>query len=364
MLGAAIKKDIQLVLRDRGALGSLFLLPVIFISVFGSLFGDDGNGTTEPRTVLVFHEPGDAMAARMVAAIDGSGMFRTRREHSPDSVRAHVARDRLGVGLVIPRDFDPRAGRPAELVIDGGAPMAFRGPIEGALSGILTMAHSGEPPGARVLEARTPPGIRRPLDHASGFQVSVPGNVVLFGFFLALIVALSFVEERRTGTWRRILAAPVSRPVILVAKLVPYTIIGLVQFGFLFGVGMIGFGMKIAGSALALGALTLAVILCATALGLFIASFGGSERQIGGIGSITLLVMGLVGGAMVPRLAMPETMQQIGLCVPHGWALDGYYDILVREGTTLADVWREIAAVLGFAAGFAVIGAARFRFER
>lgn len=365
MLSAAIIKDMQLLLRDRGALASLFLLPIIFIAVFGSMF-TGGEKKGEPRAIPVYHQPDDTRAAKLMVAVQMSGLFRTEMKDSADSVRALIADEAFIAGLIIPPDFDPTAGKPAELVIDKAMSPAVRGPIEGALSGILTIAHFGDPSGGPVivLEARSPPGIDRPLENADGFQVSVPGNAVLFGFFLALTVALSFVEERRIGTWRRLLAAPISRPAVLLAKLVPFALIGVIQFVFLFGVGALAFGMQVAGSALALCVLTLAVVLCATALGLFIASFGGTEKQVGGIGSIIILVMGLLGGAMIPRPVMPETMQSIGLIVPHAWALDAYYAVLIREGTGLADIWREVGALCGFTAAYALIGSLRFRFER
>jgi len=369
MLGAAIIKDMQLLLRDRGALASLFLLPVIFVAAFGSIMSGNGGGSGQARTLPVYYDdsaPSSALAAGLLAAIDGSRGFRTRRESSADIVRALVAADDEAVGLVIPPDFDPQNDKPAELVIDEAAPAAFRGPIEGALDGILLAAYlrGPDPRPVRMLAARTPPGLAKPLAGASGFQISVPGNAVLFGFFLALTVGLSFSEERRSGTWRRLLAAPVSRPVLLAAKLVPYVIVGLMQMAFLFGVGALLFQMKVAGSMLALVVLTTVVVLCATTLGLFFASFSATEKQLGGIGSISLLVMGIFGGAMVPRAAMPATMQTIGLGTPHGWALEGYYSVLVREGTSLADIWLPVVVIIGFAALFAAAGMARFRFER
>lgn len=368
MLGAAIIKDLQLLLRDRGALASLFLLPIIFVAAFGSIMSGGGNGG-QGRTLPVYYDasaPSGPMAAGLLMAIDGSGGFRARMEPSADAVRALVAADDEAVGLIFPPDFDPRAGRPAELVIDEASPAAFRGPIQGTLDSILLAAYLFGPNqgSIRMLAARTPPGLDKPLAAASGFQISVPGNAVLFGFFLALTVGLSFSEERRSGTWRRLLAAPVSRPVLLMAKLVPYAIVGLVQMAFLFGVGARFFQMKVAGSMLALVVLTIAVVICATTLGLFFASFSATEKQLGGMGSISLLVMGIFGGAMVPRAAMPATMQSIGLATPHGWALEGYHSVLVREGTSLPDIWLPVVVIIGFAALFAIAGMARFRFER
>jgi ABC-2 type transport system permease protein len=248
-------------------------------------------------------------------------------------------------------------------VIDRAAPPQVRGPIEGALAGLMSRALLG---GRDIvfLVATSPPGARAPLDGVSGFQVAVPGNAVLFGFFIALTVGISFITERRTGTFRRLLAAPVHRGVLLVAKLVPFYLIGLCQMALVFGLGRVVFGMEIAGSVVALIALTCAVVLAATGLGLLIASFAGTEKQVGGVGSICLLIMGLLGGGMIPRLLMPSTMKAIGLVTPHAWALDGYYDLLIRQGTTLADVAPQIGAVLGFAALFVVIGVWRFDFER
>ena len=122
--------------------------------------------------------------------------------------------------------------------------------------------------------------------------------------------------------------------------------------------------MQIAGSLAALVVLSLVLVACAVSLGLLMAAIARTEKQLGGIGSVVLLVMGMLGGCMFPRLIMPDFMKQLGLAVPHAWALDGYYDVLVREGTTLATVAPSIAALLAFAAGFAGLGLALFRFER
>jgi ABC-2 type transport system permease protein len=359
VIAPVIRKDVQLLLRDRGALLSLFILPVIFIAVFGSMFG---SGSIEAARLPVSYADDDWRAVAVVAAIDGSGLYRTERDE-PDAIRRRVAAEDVRAGLIFAAGFDPLGGRPAELVIDEGAPPQVRGPIEGSLSGLIGRALLG---GAtvRFVAPVSPPGTRPPRGPVSGFQVAVPGNAVLFGFFLALTVALSFLAERRSGTFRRLMAAPVGRPVLLIAKLCPFVLVGLIQMGLLFGVGVVAFGMEIAGSPLALVALTAAVVVAATCLGLFIASFSGTEKQVGGIGSICLLIMGLLGGGMIPRISMPGTMQTLGLFTPHAWALDGYYDLLIRPGTSLVDVLPQIGAVLGFAALFATLGALRFDFER
>lgn len=363
MLVAAIKKDLQLLVRDRGALISLFLLPVVFIAMFGAFFG---GGDDDERRVLAVWAGDGPRPATAVAALEASQLFVLRRVASAELARAEVSAGRADAGLILPAELDPAAGRPAELAIDPALAPQVRLPLTGAVDAVLHRALFPAPPGADqpVLVARTPPGTRRALTGIDAFQLAVPGNAVLFGFFLALTVGLAFLEERRWGTWRRILAAPVPRWRVLVAKLVPYFLVGLGQYVFLFGIGVGVFGLRIGGSLLALAALTAAVVLCAVCLGLAIASLGGTEKRLGSIGSVCLLVMGLIGGAMVPRAIMPASLKAVGLVVPHGWALDGYVTLLVRDGAGLADVLPQLGAVLGFAALFAGFGVWRFRFER
>lgn len=357
MIGAAIKKDVELLVRDRGALISLFLLPVAFMVAFGSMF--QVGGRTTPRDVPIWYAPGDARGeaiAKLVASTEGFVAVKV----DADEVRRRVASQRDSAGLVVP------ASGPVELVIDLAAPAQARAPIQGALTGIVMRAIAPVPLDALppVVEPRSPPGVARPLEHITPFQVTVPGNAVMFGFFIALTTAMSFVSERRMGTWRRLLAAPVPRWKALLATLVPYYVVGLGQMTFLFGIGIVAFGMQVAGSMVALIALSMTVTLCAVCLGLVFAAFATSEKQLGGVGSVVLLIMGMLGGCMFPRLLMPPTMRSLGHAVPHSWALDAYYDVLVRAGTSLADTAPTLGVLLAFAAGFAGLGLWRFRFEQ
>jgi ABC-type multidrug transport system permease subunit len=348
MIGAAIIKDVQLLLRDRGRLLSLFLLPVIFMVVFGSMF-KFGPDKGAPQPIAYWSQRGTQIPL-------GEG-FQPQPMPSADAVRHAVATGDTIAGLVVP------ASGPVELVIDLAGPVQVRGPVQGALTAAVMRATLPPIPMPTMVIAKSPPGIAKPLDDISAFQVTVPGNAVLFGFFLAMTVAMTFASERKTGTWRRLLAAPVPRWKALVGTLVPYIVIGCVQLAFLFGLGAFAFGMKIAGSVAALCVLSFAVVLCAVALGMLFASVGGTEKQIGSTAPVVLLVMGLLGGCMFPRIAMPEFMKSLGHVVPHSWALDGYYDVLVRQGTSLADLAPSIGALLAFSAGFAVLGLWRFRFE-
>jgi len=81
------------------------------------------------------------------------------------------------------------------------------------------------------------------------------------------------------------------------------------------------------------------------------ASFSLSEFLSASISASVLIIMSAVGGIMVPKFVMPQFMRDMSLCVPHGWALDAYLDILVRNKGT-AEVLPEIGILILFAALF------------
>ncbi|HEY1553580.1 MAG TPA: ABC transporter permease [Kofleriaceae bacterium] len=361
MMKAAIRKELQLLRRDPRVIVRLMVLPVAFIALFGMVFKQAGRAD-KGHPIAVWADPANPRAKAAIAALDGSQLYHTVPKAAPADVQRAVADASFDVGLVFPAGFDPKGGgAKAQLVIDTSRSLVERGPVQGAVTGIVTRALLGEP--VQVVEVVAPPSLGVPAEQPSAFQLTVPGNAVLFGFFIALTCALSFAEERRTGTWRRLLATPIPRWKLLVAKLVPYVALGTLQVGFLFAIGAVVFGMEIAGSIPALAVLTFGVALCATGLGLAIAAVSSTEKQISSLGSVVILIMGLVGGCMLPRALMPHVLQQIGLGVPHGWALDGYYTLLVHNGSGFADVAKPIAAVYGFAALFIGFGVRRFRFD-
>jgi ABC-2 type transport system permease protein len=206
---------------------------------------------------------------------------------------------------------------------------------------------------------------------APGKANAVTHNVpawTLFGiFFIASLLAGSILEEKKLGTFRRLLAAPVSRGGVLLGKLVPYLLLNLAQVAVMFAVGLlvlplVGAPRLVVSNPVAVAAISIAASLSATGLGLLIASLAKTPEQIGGLGTLLVVTMAALGGVMVPSGAMPDVMRKIGLATPHAWALAAYEDVLVR-GAGLSSVLPEIGALLAFAAVFYAVAVARFRWE-
>ena len=191
---------------------------------------------------------------------------------------------------------------------------------------------------------------------------------MLFIFLTAQMTARSIYDERRTGSFRRLLAAPLGRWHILVGKLLPNVVIVVLQVVFIFAAGvfllpLMGLdALTLGDDPLALALLVLAAALCCAALGALIAALARTEAQIGGISAVVLWVLAFVGGCFIPLFLINESMATIGQLTPHYWAVTGFYDLLTR-GLGLESIIDSLVALLAFAAVFFLVGARRFEFS-
>jgi ABC-2 type transport system permease protein len=197
---------------------------------------------------------------------------------------------------------------------------------------------------------------------------SIAGFIVLFVFLAAQTTARSIFDEKRAGSFRRLLAAPISGADLLGGKLVANLIITIAQIVVIFIVGMfffqlMGFGrLTVGNDPLALILVSLLMALCSTSLGVLIAAVARSEGQIGGVSTAVLWIAAMIGGTFMPTYLLPGMVKGLGQAVPHYWANQAYFDLLVR-GQTLSGVTTEIAALAGFTLLFFAAGLWRFDFE-
>jgi ABC-2 type transport system permease protein len=197
---------------------------------------------------------------------------------------------------------------------------------------------------------------------AHRYQVLVPAYTVMFAFFLVLTMGWLFVSERRQGTLKRLRAAPITRPQILLGKLIPCLILSVAQGLFLLIAGKLLFGLRWgpdswpwAQQVLWLLPVVLSTSLAAMGLALLVSSLARTEIQVALYGALPVLVLALIGGCILPREMMPERTQQISLITPHGWALDAYRELLdpnPNARPNLAIVTQSCLVLTGFGIGF------------
>jgi ABC-2 type transport system permease protein len=199
-------------------------------------------------------------------------------------------------------------------------------------------------------------------------QAVLSGITVLFVFLAAQTAAGSIYEEKKVGSFRRLMAAPISRPGMLAGKLLPAFLTALVQIVVIFAFGSLGLRLlgatpvPLENAPLGIALVSIMTALCASALGILIAAIARTESQIGGMSTLVLWGMGLLGGCIAPAFLLDRYLGPLPKIVPHYWANRAFDDLLIR-GLGIQDVALELAVLLGFSILFFVIGVWRFDFE-
>jgi ABC-2 type transport system permease protein len=190
-------------------------------------------------------------------------------------------------------------------------------------------------------------------EELSSTNMIVPGLVaVILMIIAALLTSLTIAREWERGTMEQLASTPVSRLEVVVGKLLPYLVIGLVDTGVASAVGVGLFGVPFRGSALLLMGLSALFLVGALGLGMFISAAVRSQLLASQLALIvTLLPAFLLSGFMFDVAVMPAPLRLLTYLIP------ARYFLVVTRGIFLKGVGAEVlAGQAALMVAFAVVG--------
>jgi ABC-2 type transport system permease protein len=188
------------------------------------------------------------------------------------------------------------------------------------------------------------------------------GMSVQFILFMGIDAGMLVLMQRRTGMWKRLQAAPISRWTVIASRAASATIISMVILAVVFTFARIVWGVKIEGSLAGFAGVCLAFSIMTAAFGMLIAVLGRTPEAARGISILVTLILVMLGGSWVPSFLFPPWLQKIGFLIPTRWAVDGL-DGTIWRGFTLNAALEPAGALLVFAALFGLVAVWRFRWE-
>jgi ABC-2 type transport system permease protein len=332
--------------RDLHGLAVLFALPAAFIVIMSLALSDvfrDGAARQVDFAVI------GTDAAHLAEEISGDGFQIVASPGSEDAARSMVRKGRPALVLVVPERFGLDPSVKLKLLADPTLPSmqiaAFLQRVQTAALGIKTSSPPLE------LEVVGNPRGGRP----SSVQQNVPAWLIFGMFFVVMPISALFIVERRDGTLARLVSQRVPFPMLLAGKVGPFFVINLAQ-----AVLMLAAGRTLVpwlgGETLALPArwdLLIAVTACtslaAIGWGLLVAVASRTLEQATVIGAVGNVLAAALGGIMVPRFVMPQSMQAWAELSPMAWALDGFHAVILRQGSA-ADIAAPCLKLLALAA--------------
>lgn len=404
--------------RDRVVQALTFLLPIIFFSIFASVFGNQRNAATRRTRVAVVDEDRSDFSMRVVKALTAEGALRVRTEKDEDKPGTPLDRaaaeeliktGALSVAIVLPKGVgaaprfwtetastapkvqiladvsDPIAPQlvqgllqkvsftaaPASMAIEGlGLFEKYSGPLTPAQRQSMEQwtremnapgadaGTSGPGPGAAVGLATELVNVMQPgRGDTATVSFYAAGIGVMFLLFSCAGAGGAFLEEEEAGTLGRLIGSRAGMGGVLIGKWLFIAIMGVLQMCVMFLWGAAVFGLPLFAHIPGFLVMTVITAAAAAGFGLVLATVSRSRAQLSGMSTIIILTMSAVGGSMFPRFLMSETMQQYGLVTFNAWALDGYLNVFWRDVPLLA-LWPQVAVLGGLTIAFLI--AARF----
>jgi ABC-2 type transport system permease protein len=187
------------------------------------------------------------------------------------------------------------------------------------------------------------------------------GIAVMFLLFSATAGSGALLEEREQGTLDRLLGSRMTIDQLLLGKWLFLMGLGLLQTTVMFGWGQCVFGVDMIGHWDGFLAMTTVTAGAAASLALLLATLCHSRNQLNWISVVLILSMSALGGSMVPRYVMSQTMREIGMVTFNAWALEGYNKVFWRD-LPVSQLGTELAVLT--ASGFLMLLAARLAAQR
>jgi len=172
--------------------------------------------------------------------------------------------------------------------------------------------------------------------------------VVLLTIVCGFLPTLNIVNEKELGTIEQINVTPVSRFTFIVAKLIPYWIIGLAEFTFCLTLAALLYGLIPAGNLLTIYLSVFIYILVISGLGLVVSNHSSTIQQAVFVMFFFLIIFILISGLFTPIASMPDWAQTFTLFNPLRYFIE-IMRMVYLKGSSISHLTNQLLALLTFA---------------
>lgn len=344
-----VRKEFLHVLRDRKTLLILFGLPVVQILIFGFALTNE----VKHASVYVRDEAHDDASRALIERIDASQVFDV------------VGDGPANLDLIIPSGFAndlAHAGHSTVQIISDASDPNRATTLTTYLSAII-LDHQlalSELSGIPYQITTTTRFIYNPqLKGAPNF---VPGVMALVLMLVCVMMtSISIVREKELGTMEILLVSPFRPLMVIVAKVIPYLLLSIVNIVSILLLSVFVLGLPINGSITLLFAMSILFIITSLALGVLVSTIAATQQVAMLVSMMGMLLPTLLfSGFMFPIENMPLPLQFISNLIPAKW----YYNIVkavMIKGLGIDAIIKEATILLGMSILLTVISVKRFK---
>ncbi len=363
---ALLKKEFAQLFKDKRLLPIIFVAPVLQLIFLGFAASLDVKNIS-----IVLCDMDKSSASRtFIEAFTNSGYFTI--EYSTEeyaSIQKYLDNNKANMALIIPHNFgnsilrresvevqvlmDGSEGNTAAIAV-GYVNQIINRYSTSVLTKIIGNIKNLGGVNAEIRAWYNPSLLSR--------NYMVPGVLVLILLITTMnLSSMAIVKEKEIGTLEQLMVTPIRPAELILGKLIPFTIIGLLNICVVLLVMVYGFGIPIKGSVPLLFLLTGFFLLTSLGLGLLVSTISRTQQQAMMTGQFFILQpMMYLSGFTFPIENMPTALQVLSMGIPMR-----YFFVVVRsiilKGVGLTTLWFEASMLLGM--GVVILAASVLRFR-
>lgn len=395
----SILKEYKVLTRDRAGLAITFIMPTVLILIMTLIQDSTFKSVNESSVPLLFVDRDhDSLSQTLQKYITNSKFFAiTEKQLTNEEVKKEIARGHYFIGIIVPENTSKKLRERStariskllnsfsgdttdtanaidtskiklDLFFDPITKKSFKTTISNSIERIVSQIEMQGMVAAlnAKMQESFPDAKPSALENTSlviineeyasynnstiipnAVQHNVPAWTLFAMFFICIPLAGNIIKEREDGSAFRLLTMPGSYFIVMLGKLITYSIVSLIQFGLMLSVGLfilplLGMPQLNIGDNLPLLFLiALSAGLAATGFGLLVGTVATSHDQASLFGAVFIIILAAIGGVWVPTFVMPDIMKSISVISPLNWGLESFYAVFIRN-SSIKEIWPEI----------------------
>lgn len=364
-----VRKEFVQIFRDPRTLALIIVMPIMQLFLLGYA------ATTDVKNIsmAVWDQSQSPQSRELLDAFRAADYFRIDYfVGSTEQYQVLIESGEIRVALVIPPDYDKQLARgdaKVLMVLDGS---------DGSVgaTALSTSRLIGQSYATRILEEQLalrgssalpqpPLEVRTQVWYNPDFRSAyfmIPGVVgLILSFITTILTATAIVRERERGTIEQLIVTPIRSWELILGKLLPYVVLGLVETFEIIVIGHLFFKVPVLGSLWLIFATSCLFLMSSLGIGLFISTIANTQQEA----MLTSMMFNLpsifLSGFLFPLEAMPRFLQIVSYAIPLR-----YYLVVIRslmlKGVGFAAIQSEVIALVLF--GIVIMGAAALRFRK
>lgn len=348
--------------RDKTAIFFTVAFPLIFMFVFGGIFG-----SSDPSfRVALLNQSDSEFAVQFTKQLGEGKVLKINKDISSlDGAREKMNRGELDASIVLPPDFGVIQ---ADKAYPSGQAKVYytQNNTQAAQTLASVLEAQFKAINQRFVRADTPFTVA--TEQTSGRSLKAFDYVFsgLLGFSLLGLGIFGpinvFPELKRQGVLRRFYTTPLRVWQYFLSTMASQAIIGLFAMSIMFIVAMAVFKLNVVGNYAELALFLVLCIVTLLGIGLALGGWAKNAREVAPLANLVVFPMMFLSGTFFPRYLMPEWLQNLSAFLPLTPMIDGIR-LIATEGKTFLDLAPQLGLITAWALVIYFVAFRVFRWE-